>query len=77
MSVLGQDLIPGSFQVGKRYLESTPSLVLPEETRFNFWNADTRVWPFNVQTYRLTWVLSSKGGCFASAAVDCELQAYF
>lgn len=45
MSVLAQDLIPGSFQVIQHYLESIPSLVFPEETRFNFWNADTETLP--------------------------------
>lgn len=36
ISVLGQDLIPDFFQVIKCYLESIPSLVFPEEIRFNF-----------------------------------------
>lgn len=35
-SVLAQDLILGSFQAIKHYLESAPSLVFPEETGFNF-----------------------------------------
>lgn len=46
MSVLAQDLIPGSFQVIECYLESIPSMVFPGETRFNFWNADIEFAPF-------------------------------